>query len=578
MLKNILTFLARVVRSFYFRVILAFLLIIFLLASAVTISIFELDKVITNTSGRDKIVDSQNQLLSMRVALLEENLQISQFVLLNQYQGLADYNNRADKGFAKALAEYVASGEGDQQKAELIAKIREKKTQLDQIATNMANLLKDKWWVSATEILKGDFNTLAAELNNLLNDQTTALGTKAAALDISTAESEDNARQTLLWSGAATSAVALLLAIVLTLLLGRAIRKLEKGVAALAKGNLAARIKNPGNDELGRIAKNFNQMAEHLNLLIGNIQQKQQVGLNASQEVNSIVSQLSMAAGEQFSAASEQSVSINQIASSLEELRETARQIANRASQVADQADITLQSAAEVQTLALQTRQSGRIGQEQVQKSLESSYQVQAQVQDFSEVMGELSRQSRQIDDIIKLIKGIADQTHLLALNAAIECAGAGQYGARFKVVASEVKQLADRSLLATTEVSQVVNSVRTTINRLSETMVETSESVHSSVSRSEEVYRAITELNQTIEAMERRFAIIVNSMDEINQEVDSIRLTTHQQQSSTEQVTQTIRMIDGATRETAHSSQELADTARRLQELSVNMTHSLAA
>ena len=57
-----------------------------------------------------------------------------------------------------------------------------------------------------------------------------------------------------------------------------------------------------------------------------------------------------------------------------------------------------------------------------------------------------LSTQSKEIGDILSVIRGIADQTNLLALNADIEVARAGEQGRGFAVVADEVRQLAART------------------------------------------------------------------------------------------------------------------------------------
>ena len=134
--------------------------------------------------------------------------------------------------------------------------------------------------------------------------------------------------------------------------------------------------------------------------------------------------------------------------------------VAKFASVVTDQVNqerSVAEAAAIAYDISQRTDLSAQKGAEVVQQTVKVMRQIAQNLQEASNGIEALNKQSLVINSIVKTISGIAEQTNLLALNAAIEAARAGEQGRGFAVVADEVRQLAGRTSQATEEIIGVV-------------------------------------------------------------------------------------------------------------------------
>ncbi len=140
-------------------------------------------------------------------------------------------------------------------------------------------------------------------------------------------------------------------------------------------------------------------------------------------------------------------------------------------------------------------RETARSGADLAEESIRTIDQVRGASQELRTNMHQLGDKATAITAIIGSIRDIADQTNLLALNAAIEAARAGEAGRGFAVVADEVRKLAEKTMVATRDVTESIE----TIQRMVRTSIECTETAFGIiedasclVNRSGEALRAI--------------------------------------------------------------------------------------
>jgi len=187
-------------------------------------------------------------------------------------------------------------------------------------------------------------------------------------------------------------------------------------------GDLTKRLDDDGKDEIGRIARAFNEFADKIHDVLVTVKVASADIVTASKEIAMGNTNLSQRTEEQAS-------SLEETASSMEEMTGTVKQNAD--------------SASEARQLAEANRERAVVGANVVTRTVSA--------------MNEINASSTKIGDIISTIDGIAFQTNLLALNAAVEAARAGEQGRGFAVVASEVRSLAQRSAEAAKEIKGLI-------------------------------------------------------------------------------------------------------------------------
>jgi methyl-accepting chemotaxis protein len=115
----------------------------------------------------------------------------------------------------------------------------------------------------------------------------------------------------------------------------------------------------------------------------------------------------------------------------------------------------------EVAELAAKTRELSQRGAELREANQEMMQDIRDQNNKIIDEIKNLAEMLGRISEAIGIIDGIADQTKLIAFNASLEASSSGEAGARFAVVASEIRRFADNVVDSTGDIKQRIEEVQ---------------------------------------------------------------------------------------------------------------------
>jgi methyl-accepting chemotaxis protein len=346
--------------------------------------------------------------------------------------------------------------------------------------------------------------------------------------------------------------LALLLQWTLTRILIRPLQESVRFADTLAAGDLGTRVAHAERqDEIGRLSRSLNAMADSLRTLISDMKTGSQTLKVSSDSLGTQSDKLAQDSESMTDVANTVSSAGEELSSSIAGIASSAEDMSNMLNTVAASIEEMTASITEVAKNSVRSADIADSANRQSKETVVS--------------MGQLKAASDKIGRVLEVISDIADQTNLLALNATIEAASAGDAGKGFAVVANEVKELARQTTQATEEINREIEDMR--------------QRTSAAVNAVEGISRVIGEVNDistsiagAVEEQSATLNEIAKSGGVANQAAQEISRRVNEGAKGTQEIARTIQAVREGVLETDKGIQATRRNATELAGLSDRM------
>ncbi|QDD90457.1 methyl-accepting chemotaxis protein [Pseudomonas oryzihabitans] len=340
----------------------------------------------------------------------------------------------------QAIFEHYQQGVLSPQSRQALSDLRQVQQQYMRGVQQLATLASAGQLIEARQVVQQSMAQLGGQMNAGIDTLRNVV-----RQDIRTASNEADttyARSiTVTW-------LAILLALALTALLAwRLTRSIAGPIAqavvaarTIATGDLTQPLDSRGHDEAAQLLQAMQQMQSQLRETLGHIGDSASQLASAAEEMTAVMQESAQGLQQQNS-------EIEMAATAVTEMSQAIEEVAGNAGSTS--------------TESRQAAQTAVQGQRQLGDTLGAIEALTEQVLGASSQARDLETQTRDISQVLDVIRSVAEQTNLLALNAAIEAARAGTAGRGFAVVADEVRALAQRTGDSTREIERMIGSIQ---------------------------------------------------------------------------------------------------------------------
>ena len=230
----------------------------------------------------------------------------------------------------------------------------------------------------------------------------------------------------------------------------------------------------------------------------------------------------------------------------------SAHDVAGGITMIASNADHLLEATTNLTGAAREATRVADEGREGLDAMSESMRQLDDAMTVFTRKLATIRQRASGITAVVTTIAKVADQTNLLSVNATIEAEKAGEAGRGFRIVAQEIRRLADQTALATKDIERMVRDMQSAVSSGTMEMDRFRNEVSDRIQRVAEVGERLTRIVAPVQA-------VTDSLEQLREGMES-------QASSTRQVRDAMDRLRGGAEQSAFTSESFAAAVDRFR------------